>query len=99
MVILWKAIGARPHVWNFVRFVLTSADGLCCVWFIYPILCWCWCPEIGTSSTDCAQLSRLLSEDEDTSPVSETLFLNQNRTMDKVQKVNNCINIPPSQTG
>jgi hypothetical protein len=30
-----------------------------------PILCWCWCPEIGTSSIDWAQLSRLLPEDGD----------------------------------
>jgi hypothetical protein len=29
-------------------FVLTLADGLCCAWFVYPSLCWCWCPEIGT---------------------------------------------------
>jgi hypothetical protein len=24
--------------------------GLCCAWFIYRILCWCWSSEIGTSS-------------------------------------------------
>jgi hypothetical protein len=32
-------------------------------WFIYPSLWWCWCPEIGTSTIDWAQLSRLLPED------------------------------------
>jgi hypothetical protein len=55
-------IGARPHVcgffFKFLMFNLTLTDGLCCAWFIYPILCWCWCPEIGTSSIDKAQLSR-----------------------------------------
>jgi hypothetical protein len=50
-------------VWSFLMFVLTPADGLRCVWFIYPVLCWC--PEIGTSSIDWAQLSRLLPEDGD----------------------------------
>jgi hypothetical protein len=39
-------------------FVLTLADDLCCAWIIYPILCFCWCPEKGTSSTDWAQLIR-----------------------------------------
>jgi hypothetical protein len=37
-------------------FVLTVADGLCCAWFMYHMLCWC--PEIGTSSIEWAQLSR-----------------------------------------
>jgi hypothetical protein len=49
-------------------------DGLCCVQFIYPALCWCMCLEIGTSSTEWAQLSRLLPEDGDKIPVSETLL-------------------------
>jgi hypothetical protein len=52
-------IGARPRVFLFVS---TLAGGLCCSWFIY-ILCWCWCPEIRTSSIDWAQLSGLLPED------------------------------------
>jgi hypothetical protein len=34
-------------------------------------------PEIGTSSVDWVQLSRLLSEDGDKSPVSEALLLNK----------------------
>jgi hypothetical protein len=46
-------------------FVLTPADGLCCVWFIYAVLCWFWCLEIGTSSINWAQLSRLLPGDRD----------------------------------
>jgi hypothetical protein len=50
-------------VWSFLMFVLTPADGLCCGWFIYPVLCWFWRPEIGASRIDWAQLSRLLSED------------------------------------
>jgi hypothetical protein len=41
-------------------FVSTHADGLGCVWFIYSVLCSCWCPEIGTRSIDRAQLGRLL---------------------------------------
>jgi hypothetical protein len=55
-------IGARLHVcrvyFDILMFVLTLADGLCCAWCIYPVLCWCWCPELGTSSIDWAQLSR-----------------------------------------
>jgi hypothetical protein len=46
-------------------FVLTSTDGLCYVWFTYPVLCWFWCPKIGTRSTDWAQLNRLLPGDGD----------------------------------
>jgi hypothetical protein len=55
-----------------LMFVLTLARGLCCAWFIYPTLCWCWCPEIGTSSIDWAQLIRLPPEDGDRL-ISETL--------------------------
>jgi hypothetical protein len=55
-------ISARPHVrevlLTFFMFALTLTDGLCCGWFIYPSLCWCWCPEIGTSSINWAQLNR-----------------------------------------
>jgi hypothetical protein len=71
--------------------LLTPADDLCCVWFIYPVFCWFWCPEIGTSSIDWAQLSRPLPEDRD-SPSSKT-FLNKNRMMDNVQKGNHCRNV------
>jgi hypothetical protein len=46
-------------------FVLTPTDGLCCVWFMYPVSCWFWCPEVGTSSIDWTQLNRLLPDDRD----------------------------------
>jgi hypothetical protein len=42
----------------FLIFVLILAGGLCCAWFIYPVLCWLWFPEMGASSIDQAQLSR-----------------------------------------
>jgi hypothetical protein len=33
-------MGARPHVCGVILIlVLTLADGLCCAWIIYPILC------------------------------------------------------------
>jgi hypothetical protein len=77
-------------MWSFV--VLTPADGFCCVLFIYAVLCWFWCPEIGTSSVDLAQLCKLLPEDGDRTQSSKRCFLNlKNRTMDNVQKVNNCV--------
>jgi hypothetical protein len=41
----------------FLMFVLTPADGLCCDWFIHPVLCWCWCLETWSSSIVWAQLS------------------------------------------
>jgi hypothetical protein len=41
--------------------------------------------------SDWAQQSRFLSENGDKSPVSETLFLYQNRTMENVQKLNHVI--------
>jgi hypothetical protein len=76
-----------------LMFVLTLTDGLFCTWFIYRILSWCWYLEIGTSSIDCAQLSRFHLKMGQNS-VSKTLYaLNKNRTMDKVQKHNNRINL------
>jgi hypothetical protein len=69
---LCRTTSGRPHVWSFVMFVLTPADGLCCVWFIYPILHWLQCLEMRTSSVVWAQLSRLLFEHRD-GPISETL--------------------------
>jgi hypothetical protein len=50
--------------------------GLCCLVYTYSLLCRFWCPEIGTSSINFAQLNRLLPEDGDNS-VSEMLFLNK----------------------
>jgi hypothetical protein len=46
-----------------LMFVFALASGLYCAWFIYPILCWCWCSEKGANSIDWVQLSRLLTED------------------------------------
>jgi hypothetical protein len=45
---LFMAIDSRPRVCVILlMFVLTSPEGLCCVWFIYPILCWCWWTPCG----------------------------------------------------
>jgi hypothetical protein len=60
-LLFWEFSGATPHMCDvlvFQYFVLTLADGLCCAWFPYPVLCWCRCPKIGTSSINWAQLSR-----------------------------------------
>jgi hypothetical protein len=42
---------ATPHVHGVLLviliFVLTLADGLCCTWFTYPILCWYCVLRIG----------------------------------------------------
>jgi hypothetical protein len=56
-------------------FVLTPAGGVCCVWFIYPVWCWLWCPEIEITSVDWAQLSKLYAWGRRQYPVSETLVL------------------------
>jgi hypothetical protein len=79
-------------------FVLTLADGLCCAWFIYPVLCWCWCSEIGTNSIDWAQLSRIHLKTKTESYLRKVVCFKKNRTMDNTQKYINCINIPSSQT-
>jgi hypothetical protein len=69
-------IGARPHVcgvfFNVLMFVLTLAYGLCCAWFIYPILCGCWCLEIGT---DWAQVSRFQLKTETESSLQNVVCL------------------------
>jgi hypothetical protein len=54
--------------------------------------------EIGTSCIDWAQLTKLFTWVWRQSSISETMFLIQNWTMDTVRKVNNCINIPSSQS-
>lgn len=48
---------------GFVMFVFTAADALCCVWLIYPVLYWFFCPDIRTSSIDWTQMSMLLAVD------------------------------------
>jgi hypothetical protein len=50
------------------------------------------CIDSDVRFSDWAQQSRFLSEDGDKSPVSEILFLYQNRTMENFQKLNNFIN-------
>jgi hypothetical protein len=45
------------YVCNFLTFVLTPADVLCCVRFTCPFLCWFLCPEISFSLIDWARLS------------------------------------------
>jgi hypothetical protein len=75
-----RDIGARPHVCGvFLKFLM----------FVLPPA-----DGLGTSSINWAQLSRLSQWRQN--PVSETLrVINKNRTMDNVQKHNNCFsNIP-----
>jgi hypothetical protein len=79
-------------------FVLALTDGLFWAWFVYPLLCWCRCPEIRTSSVDRAQLSRHYLKTETKSSLRNVAFLYKNRTMDNVQKHNICITVPSSQT-
>jgi hypothetical protein len=74
-------------------FALSLADGLRCVWFIYPILSWRLCPERRNSSIVWAQLSRFHLKTE-----TESNLRNKNRSMDNVQKQNNSINTLSSQT-
>jgi hypothetical protein len=85
-------------MWSFEMFVLTPADGFCCVWFIYPALCWFWFPEIGTGSIDWGQVSKLFTWGRRQCSFSETLFYIKHRTIGNIQKVDNCINLPSSQT-
>jgi hypothetical protein len=91
-------ISDRNHVCDVLLiFLLALADSLCCAWFIYPILYWCWCPEIGTSSIDWAQLSRFHLKTETESSLRNVVLVKY-RMMDNVQKHNNSINIPWAQT-
>jgi hypothetical protein len=71
-------------------FVLIPVNGLCCVLFIFPVLCWFWCPETGTRSINWAQLSRFLPEDRDRDQSLKRCFYITNRMMDNAQKTNNC---------
>jgi hypothetical protein len=58
----------------FLMFVLTLTDGLCCASFVYPIMCWCWCPETGTGSIDWAQLSKFHLKTEIESSLRNIVF-------------------------
>jgi hypothetical protein len=45
------AIGAKTScIWSFVMFALIPTDDICCVWFMYAVLCWFCCLEVGSSS-------------------------------------------------
>jgi hypothetical protein len=61
-----------------------------CLVYISSLI-WFWAPEIGTRSIDCAQLSRLLPENGDRVQHPKRRFVNKNKTMDNVQKVNTCM--------
>jgi hypothetical protein len=78
-------------------FVLTLADDLSCAWFTYPISSWCWCPDRGTNSINFVQMSRFNLKIEREFSLRDVVLYN-NRTMDNVQKHNNFIYIPSSQT-
>jgi hypothetical protein len=69
----------------FLMFALILADGLRCAWFI-PILRWCWCPEMGTSSIDLAQLSRFYLKTETESSFRNAVCLNK-----KPDDVTHCV--------
>ena len=77
--------GARSHTCGVLLMFLV----LCCVWFVYPILCWYRCPEIGTSSIDRAQLRRFRLKTE-TIQFRKRCVLNKNRSMGNVKKHNSC---------
>jgi hypothetical protein len=59
---------------EFLMFVLILADGLCLAWSAYPILCYCRCLEIGTSSINWAQLSRFHLKMETESSLQNVVF-------------------------
>jgi hypothetical protein len=96
----WYFSGARPHMCgaSIIYFFLALANGLCCVWLVYPTWGWHRCPEIGTSSIDWAQLSRFYLKTETEYSlrnvvlwkINKTVFLDKDRTMDNVQKHNIC---------
>jgi hypothetical protein len=52
--------------------------------------------ETETKHVDSAEMSRFYLKTE--TVVYETSFSNKSRKMDNVQEINNCINIPSSQT-
>jgi hypothetical protein len=79
-----------------LKFVLILEVGLFCAWFIYHILCWCWCPDIVSSSIDWAQLSRFHLKTESESSLRNVMFFKYKyRTMDNVHKHINFIEISP----
>jgi hypothetical protein len=75
-------------------FFLTPTDSFCYVWFIFLS-----CVGSGDRRQGLALLvgPNWVGFLPEHAAVSET-FLNKNRMMDNVQNINNCINIPSSQT-
>jgi hypothetical protein len=47
--------------------------------FVYPILCWCMCPEIQTKSIDLAQLSRFYLKTETESSLRNVVSIETER--------------------
>jgi hypothetical protein len=71
-------------------FVLTLADGLCCAWFVYLILCWCIYPEKKELALLIGPTEYVPPEDGDRIQSLKCCVLDKNRTMDNVQKHNSC---------
>jgi hypothetical protein len=69
----------ESRMWRFEMLVFTPADGLCCVWFIYPAFCWFWCPEVRPALSIGPNWVGFLSEDGDRVQ-SPKRYGNQNRT-------------------
>jgi hypothetical protein len=82
--------GNKKCVWCFSMFVFTPTVDLCCVWLIYPVVCWFWCLEIGIASVNWVQLNRILPGNWEEGSISKMLFLNKRNKI--VQKLNNCSN-------
>jgi hypothetical protein len=58
----------------FLMLVLTLADGLCCAWFVWPVVCWCRCLEIGTGSISWGKLSKFHLKTETESSSRNVMF-------------------------
>jgi hypothetical protein len=81
LIVVW-CMAACMWTFNILMFCLRSRR-----WFVYPILCCYGCPEIGTNSVDCAQLSSSYLKTEAESSLRNIVFLNRNRTMDNIRKL------------
>jgi hypothetical protein len=83
-------IGARPHAYGVLSFffVVTSADVLCCVWFIYPVLFWYWGPEVRTIS-----FGHFSSLKKKAKSSLRKVVLNKRSMIANVKNANYCINI------
>jgi hypothetical protein len=63
---------------------------LCYLWLVYLVWCWYGCPEVETSCTDFAQLSRVYLKTETESSLRNVVLLNKKRATDNVPKHNVC---------